>query len=666
MSNEKIRTLLPFALSIAVGLVFLVPIINVYPQWDVFMHPWRPETAGSILLVLFLGYGCFTGELTRTVLAMPRLEKRLIIAPILLFILWSGASALWANSLSSVIHHTGVWANYLGYYLVARWILARRDAQERFTIGLCVFVLLLTISPLIEFFTVSIFKEGGTTLGLRFSKYTELTNTIYPLVGILAIFAGKRARRLAFLGVFILGMFVVMSFSRTGVGIFAIEAIALAAAALIFPLFRSARKKAFATVGVAIAGILLATCLPFVMVEKAPMVERVVDPGSAESARIRPFFFDIGTEMFRSSPLVGVGADNFGQEFVRYRMQYAEQNPKDTNLALADDALAERAHNEYIQIAAELGVVGILIFGVLLAGIVYSGIDLLRNFRRASPYAVAAFIGLAAFLASSLVTSYSFRMIQNGVAFFIVLPIAVSGTIGRRSHESTSPTSKTKWLTLFGFTAVLAIMLASYSIVRIAALQTAISGMSLSDSDDRNAAVEKAIAMDPANATLEWGFAKALLSDKQYGDAALHFRRAINKGKATSIDYARMSIVQRLGGDLDGAEATIREALRAYPRSPFLYVRLAYILDLNGKHEESAATLNQAIGLDKGQSLSWWNFMTNGGAVAAKEAFDQKLPPLMELKPREAVYAIMGEREVLHPEEKMNIPGLESPFSNND
>ncbi|HMU32408.1 MAG TPA: O-antigen ligase family protein [Pyrinomonadaceae bacterium] len=666
MSKEKIRTLLPYAFSAAIAVVFLVPIINVYPEWDVFMHPWRPETAASLLLLVFLGYGWFTGELQRTILSFSRSEKLMIVAPMILFTVWSGTSALWANSLSSVIHHTGVWANYLGYYLVARWILARRDAQERFTIGLCVFVLLLTISPLIEFFTVSIFKEGGTTLGLRFSKYTELTNTIYPLVGILAIFAGKRARRLAFLGVFILGMFVVMSFSRTGVGIFAIEAIALAAAALIFPLFRSARKKAFATVGVAIAGILLATCLPFVMVEKAPMVERVVDPGSAESARIRPFFFDIGTEMFRSSPLVGVGADNFGQEFVRYRMQYAEQNPKDTNLALADDALAERAHNEYIQIAAELGVVGILIFGVLLAGIVYSGIDLLRNFRRASPYAVAAFIGLAAFLASSLVTSYSFRMIQNGVAFFIVLPIAVSGTIGRRSHESTSPTSKTKWLTLFGFTAVLAIMLASYSIVRIAALQTAISGMSLSDSDDRNAAVEKAIAMDPANATLEWGFAKALLSDKQYGDAALHFRRAINKGKATSIDYARMSIVQRLGGDLDGAEATIREALRAYPRSPFLYVRLAYILDLNGKHEESAATLNQAIGLDKGQSLSWWNFMTNGGAVAAKEAFDQKLPPLMELKPREAVYAIMGEREVLHPEEKMNIPGLESPFSNND
>ena len=666
MSKEKIRTLLPYAFGIAVGIVFLVPIINVKPEWDVFMHPWRPETAASLLLLVFLGYGWFTGEQQRTILLFSRSEKLLIIAPMILFTVWSGTSALWANSLSSVIHHTGVWANYLGYYLVARWILARRDAQERFTIGLCVFVLLLTISPLIEFFTVSIFKEGGTTLGLRFSKYTELSNTIYPLVGILAIFAGRRARRLAFVGVFILGMFVVMSFSRTGVGIFAIEAIALAAAALIFPLFRSARKKAFATVGVAIAGILLATCLPFVMVEKAPMVERVVDPGSAESARIRPFFFDIGVEMLKHSPFAGVGADNFGQEFVRYRASYAELHPDDPNLSLADDAIAERAHNEYIQIAAELGVVGIVIFGVLLAGIIYAGICLLRRAPRASPYTVAAFIGLAAFLSSSFVTSYSFRIIQNGIAFVIVLAIAIGGTLGRQRQAKPQSQASRKWSVLFAVISLLAVMLATYSIVRIVALQTAINGAYESDLEARYKAFDRAIAIDPANATLEWGYARSLAAQKRYHEAAEHFQRAINKGKATSIDYARMSIVQRLGDDLDGAEATIREALRAYPRSPFLYVRLAYILDLNGKHEESAAALNQAIGLDKGQSLSWWNFMTNGGAVAAKEAFDQKLPPLMELKPREAVYAIMGEREVLHPEEKMNIPGLESPFSNND
>jgi len=644
---------------------FLVPIINIRPDLDVFMHPWRPETAGSIFLLILLGYGWFTGKLTESVLSMSRVEKRLIVAPIAVFILWSAISALWANSLSSVIHHTGVWANYLGYYLVARWILARRETQEQFAIGLCIFVLLLGVSPLIEFFTVSIFKEGGTTLGLRFSKYTELTNTIFPIIAAFSIFSRGRIRILGFATTFVLGSFVVMSFSRTGVGVFIIEIIAFIAVAFIFPRFRKVKKNAVAVGGPAIVGVLIATFLPVLMIDKAPMVERVVAPESAASAQIRPFFFDIGLEMVRSSPVLGVGADNFGQEFVPYRIKYAERYPDDPNLALADDALAQRAHNEYIQIAAELGVVGISIFAALLAGIVYAGIGLLRNFRRASPYAVAAFIGIGAFLASSLVTAYSFRMIQNGIAFFIVLAIAVGGTIGRRTPAKSTTSSRTKWQFLFVCIAALAVMLATYSIVRIVALQTGINAFAFSDSAQRDAQIERAIAIDPASATLEWGYAKDLLAHKQYANAALHFRRAIDKGKATSVDYTRLSTAQLLGDDLDGAESTIREALRAYPRSAFLYARLAFILDRMDKHDEAVAALNAGISINKGQALSWWNLMTKGGAVAANEAFTQKLPSLMELAPRDAVYAVKDERETLHPEEKITLPGLDSPFIGN-
>ncbi|MEZ5423420.1 MAG: O-antigen ligase family protein [Pyrinomonadaceae bacterium] len=649
----------------AMIVTFLVPIVNVYPQWDVFMHPWRPETAGSILLLILFGYGWFTGELTESVLKMSRVEKSLIVAPIAVFVLWSGISAFWANSLSSVIHHTGVWANYLGYYLVARWIFARRSAREQFAVGLCVFVLLLSISPLIEFFTVSIFKEGGTTLGLRFSKYTELTNTIFPLIAVFAIFSRGKVRVLGYVTAFVIGLFVVMSFSRTGVGVFVIEVVVFAAAAFVFPRLRKVRKNIIAVGGLAIVGVLIATLLPLLLIDKAPMVERVVAPESAASAQIRPFFFDIGLEMVRSSPIFGVGADNFGQEFVPYRIQYAERHPGDPNLALADDALAERAHNEYIQIAAELGIVGILIFGVLLIGITYAGVELMRNFRRASPYVVAAFIGLGAFLASSFVTAYSFRMIQNGIAFFIVLAIAVGGTIGRHAPAKQGSSSRTKWQILFAAVAGLALMLATYSIVRIVALQTAINAFSYSDSSQRDAEIERAISIDPASATLEWGYAKDLVSHKEYANAALHFRRAIDKGKATSVDYTRLSIAQFLGNDLDGAESTIREALRAYPRSAFLYARLAFILDRKGQPDDAATALNTGISINRGQALSWWNFMTKGGAVAANEAFTQNLPPLMELVPRDAIYAVKDERETLHPEEKMTLPGIETPFGGN-
>jgi len=34
----------------------------------------------------------------------------------------------------------------------------------------------------------------------------------------------------------------------------------------------------------------------------------------------------------------------------------------------------------------------------------------------------------------------------------------------------------------------------------------------------------------------------------------------------------------------------------------------------------------------------------------------------MELKPSETIYAIKDEREALHPEEKMSVPGLDSAF----
>lgn len=662
MSEEKSDTILPYLFSAAATVVFLVPIVNIKPEWDVFMHPWRPETASALFLLLFLAYGWFSGGLSRTVLSFSGIEKRLIIAPIAVFTLWSGMSAIWAHSLSSVIHHTGVWAVYLGWYICGRWILSSRKALERFIVGVCVFVLLLSISPLIEFFTVSILSQSDNTLAARYSKYTELTNTLFPVIACFAVLTTRRGRSLGYFAGFLLGLFVVMSYSRTGVGVFAIECVAFVVVAFTFPRFSKTPRPTLIFVGLALAASLSATFLPVLLVERSPLVTRVTNQLATESTQLRELIWDIGLQEFKGNPIVGVGADNFGQEFVPYRGLYAERHPDDQGLSLGDYGLAERAHNEYIQIAAELGVVGIVPFGVLLAGVFLAGIDLLRNAKRASPYTIAAFIGLGAFLASAFVTSYSFRMIQNGIAFFIVLAIAVSGTFGRRASEKTSAARLRKWRILLVAIALLAVMLATYSIVRIVALQTAMDGAANNDLDARYVEFERAILIDPANATLDWAYAKDLMAHERYKDSAIHFRQAIDKGKATSVDYARLSMAQLLGNDLDGAEATIREALRAYPRSPFLYARLAYILERNGKPGDSATALNQAVSLDKGQALTWWNFMTKGGAEAAKESFAQKLPELMELKPSEAIYAIKDEREALHPEEKMSVPGLDSAF----
>ena len=110
-------------------------------------------------------------------------------------------------------------------------------------------------------------------------------------------------------------------------------------------------------------------------------------------------------EMFKANPVVGAGADNFGMEVNKYREIYGANNPDDINLKASENELPERSHNEYLQILAELGVVGLLIFVAFLFGI---GLMLIIAFRRrASLITIGSLIGVFMFLASSLVSSYS-------------------------------------------------------------------------------------------------------------------------------------------------------------------------------------------------------------------------------------------------------------------
>src|SRR5205085_8776526 len=88
--------------------------------------------------------------------------------------------------------------------------------------------------------------------------------------------------------------------------------------------------------------------------------------------------------------------------------------------------VVERAHNEFLQIFDELGVVG---FALIIAMAVAFCIQAYRAFRRGrrlSPIFWAAVAGMAGFIASSMVSSFSFRAVQNGVVFFVLLAMAVS------------------------------------------------------------------------------------------------------------------------------------------------------------------------------------------------------------------------------------------------
>src|SRR5437016_5842479 len=142
---------------------------------------------------------------------------------------------------------------------------------------------------------------------------------------------------------------------------------------------------------------------------------------------MRVFTWGVAGQMAANHWLIGVGADNFGIAFNAAKADLAAKHPSAASEEIAEDYVVERAHNEFLQIFAELGIVAILLFMAVFG---YFALLTVKCFRRniyaLSPVLWAAHAGMTAFFSSSMFSSFSFRAFQNGLVFFIVFAVALN------------------------------------------------------------------------------------------------------------------------------------------------------------------------------------------------------------------------------------------------
>jgi O-antigen ligase len=87
-----------------------------------------------------------------------------------------------------------------------------------------------------------------------------------------------------------------------------------------------------------------------------------VSRGQAGEKESRVTIWAVGRRMFEANPVHGVGAGNFSDAAVKYVVRPGEA-PRSDRLLLAPAV----AHNSYLEVLAELGLVGGALFGALLA-----------------------------------------------------------------------------------------------------------------------------------------------------------------------------------------------------------------------------------------------------------------------------------------------------------
>ena len=168
----------------------------------------------------------------------------------------------------------------------------------------------------------------------------------------------------------------------------------------------------------------------------------------------------------------------------------------------------------------------------------------------------------------------------------------------------------------------------------------------------------KAEKFDNANAAANYVAASKLLNDARYGEAATQFQMAIDKGIGTTATYSYLISAHSLNGDDQSALNSAATAVKKFPHSPFLLTRYSVLLEKTGKSGEPQTYFARAQMIDARQAATWKIFITQGARLAAEAGRKGVGVPLMaDLYPQDGLYAMLAERQILHPEERYTFLG---------
>lgn len=184
-------------------------------------------------------------------------------------------------------------------------------------------------------------------------------------------------------------------------------AFAIGVPALVFSLARSA-AIAFVIVGLIFAWrnrhgrffplaaitvlSLIAIALPFVPAIFWERMATMTDFGLDRTLLRRVSYNLIGLDLWFAHPVLGVGPGNFPQHYASFDYRwYPGREP-----------LPRQLHNSYLEVAVEMGLVGISTFLMVMVSSLKRGIEAARGASRAiSPLALAVAFGFGAFLVAS-------------------------------------------------------------------------------------------------------------------------------------------------------------------------------------------------------------------------------------------------------------------------
>ena len=332
------------------------------------------------------------------------------------------------------------------FYILTIQLLTKKELLKKTVMVIIIFASLLSLFALLQHLLLNNkiywfrgLKQGGSPFGpyVNRNHYAGFMEMIFPVVLSLSlaykpkvIVTSLREKIYEFLtqertNIYILLAFssiliattVFLSLSRSGIVSLSLSMIFLGGLLLI--------KEVHKRRGIVIISISLLIVLSIGWFGWEPILERFETirntQGNISEARI--VIWKDSINAIKDFPLTGTGFGSFEDIYPKYR-------------TWSGDEIAGHAHNDYIELFTDGGIIALVLFGWFLLSVLRSSFKTFT--RRMEIYSLYLYIGSITGIVALLIhsfTDFNFHIGANGLYFFFLLGLAVSAANTRLKDE---------------------------------------------------------------------------------------------------------------------------------------------------------------------------------------------------------------------------------------
>ncbi len=316
-------------IGVALAIILLSALFSTPRPQAIANQPWRGELLIGIFAIPFLVW--VYKKAGGKYINLERSIFRFAIICTLLFILWSGISAIWSPLPLTALFQTLVWAIYAAIFYAFLQLLR---ANAGITVILATFSIaggILGLLAIVDFISITDFSVAQGIIRVRYAKFAELALTAAPLICIASIYARGRIASIGTVIIWMLTWLAVMLSLSKGAFVAGIGAHLILFGGCVLFSHKAFRRKILVRATIWLS-ITIGVQIAFSAFSSIPATADYIS-GKADKTRdtsmFRVYVWQVGTKMAADHWFLGVGSGNFGVAFNESRAAFAAARPND-------------------------------------------------------------------------------------------------------------------------------------------------------------------------------------------------------------------------------------------------------------------------------------------------------------------------------------------------